>query len=170
METNEEMTQETKCDTNSPDSGGECCSSGSGGYKSLKTALFVLVIVAACAVAAHSVLSNGNSSPCGGSTSGLCPLSQSCGSSSACVLKAAGAENATCIIKEKANTPPSCCPNVETPSCCAGTQPPACCPNAGTPDCCANTETPSCCPKTENPGGCPKTTAVPGCCPSVGSE
>jgi hypothetical protein len=161
METNEEMTQDNENNTNSPDSGRECCSSGSGGYKSLKTALFLLVIVAACAVAAHSVLSNGSNSPCGGSATGLCPLSKPCGSSSACGLKAAGAENSTCINKEKANTPPSCCP---------GTQVPSCCPNAGSPDCCANTETPSGCPKTENPGGCPKTAAVPDCCPSVGSE
>jgi hypothetical protein len=161
METNEEMTQENENNTNSPDSGGECCSSGSGRYKSLKTALFVLAILAACAVAAHSVLSNGGSSPCGGSTTGLCPLSQSCGTSSTCGLKASDAENATCIIKEKANTTSPCCPGIETP---------ACCPNAGTPDCCANTETPSGCPYMENPGGCPKTTAVPGCCPSTVSE
>lgn len=161
METNEEKTQENKCDTNSPDSGGECCSSGSGRYKSLKTALFVLVILAACAVAAHSVLSNGGSSPCGGSATGLCPLSQSCGTSSTCGLKASEAENATCIIKEKANTIPSCCPEAV---------PPGCCPNAGTPGCCANTETPSGCPIMDNPDGCPKTTAASGCCPSVGSE
>ena len=146
METNEEMTQENENNTNSPDSGGECCSSGSGSWKSLKTALFVLVILAACAVAAHSVLSNGTSSPCGGSTSGLCPLSKFCGTSSPCGLKEADTKNATCLIKEKEDTASSCCPGTETP---------ACCPNAGTPDCCANTETSSGCPSTENPGGCP---------------
>ena len=156
METNKEMTQENENNTNSPETGGQCCSSGSGSWKSLKTALFILVILAACTVAAHSVLSNGSSSPCGG-VSGLCPLSQSCGTSSTCGLKASGAENATCIIKEKANTLPSCCPKAETPSCCPGTGTPACCPNAGTPDCCANTETPSGCPSMENPGGCPST-------------
>lgn len=161
METNEEMTQENENNTNSPDSGGECCSSGSGSWKSLKTALFVLVIVAACTVAAHSVLSNGSNSPCGGSATGLCPLSQSCGSSSSCGLIASEAENATSKIKENADTNPSCCPGTETP---------ACCPNAGTPDCCVNTETPSGCPNMENPGGCPKATAVPGCCPSLVSE
>ena len=159
METNEEMNQENENNTNSPETGGQCCSSGSGSLKSLKTALFALVILAACAVAAHSVLSNGGSSPCGGA-SGLCPLSQSCGTSSPCGLKATEAKNSTCLIKEKANAIPSCCPGTETP---------ACCPNAGTPDCCANKDTQSGCPL-ENPAGCPKATAVPGCCPSTVSE
>lgn len=143
METNEEMPQQHE--------NGECCSSGSGSFKSLKTAIFVLVIIAACTLAAHSVLTNGTGSPCGSSAAGLCPLNKSCAPSGTCTLKAPNAENATCIIKEKANNPSSGCPGTETP---------ACCPNAGTPDCCANTETPS---------GCPKA-AAPGCCPSLKSE
>jgi hypothetical protein len=151
METNEEMTQGNENNTDTPDLGGECCSASSGSWKSLKTVLFVLVIVAACAVAAHSVLSNGTSSPCGGAATGLCPFNKPCGNSGICCLKTTDAENANCIIKEKANTTSQCCPGIETP---------ACCPNAGTPDCCANTETPS---------GCP-TTAAPGCCPSVVHE
>ena len=151
METNEEMTQGNENSNDLSGSGGECCSSGSGSLKSLKTALFILVILAACAVAAHSVLSNGTSSPCGPGAAGLCPLNKPCGTSSSCGFKATGTENSTGIIKEKANTIPSCCPNAEVPSCC---------PNAGTPDCCANTETPS---------GCPNA-GTPGCCPSLASE
>jgi len=161
METNEEMTQENKCDTNSSGSGGDCCSSGSGNWKSWRTVVFIIVLLAAGALAAHSVLSKGTNSLCGGIAAGLCPLNKSCSSSNGCELKAAGTENAACIIKEKANKPSSCCPNAEVPSYC---------PNAGTSDCCANTETPSGCPITENQGGCPKTTAASGCCPNAGSE
>ncbi|MHC4748510.1 MAG: hypothetical protein ACYTFW_01415 [Planctomycetota bacterium] len=38
----------------------DCCSPGSGGSKSFKTAIFVVVILLACAVAAHSLLTKGN--------------------------------------------------------------------------------------------------------------
>ena len=141
METNEEMTKH--------DEGGKCCSSNSGGLKNLKTAIFVMVIIAACALAAHSVLINGNGSSCGGAA-GLCPFNTPCAKSSTCALKAAETKDTSCIIKE-ANTSSPCCPGTETP---------ACCPNAGTPDCCVNAETPSCCP----------TTAAPGCCPSLKPE
>jgi hypothetical protein len=151
METNEEMTQENENNTNSPDSGGECCSPDSGKWKSLKTAVFVLVILAACAVAAHSVLSNGTNSPCGGSAAALCPLNKPCASSS-CDLKAASSKSTTCLIEEKENTPSSCCPSIENPGCCP------------------STEIPANCPKTQTSSGCPKTAAVPGCCPSITSE
>ena len=152
MERNEEMSQQHES--------GECCSSDLGSLKSLKTAIFILVIIAACALAAHSVLSNGTGSPCGSGAAGLCPLNKSCATGGTCTLKETSADNTGCSIKEKAN-PSSCCPGTETP---------ACCPNAGTPDCGANTETPSSCPTMENPGGCPKATAVTGCCPSLKSE
>ncbi len=141
METNEEMPQQNE--------GGECCSSGSGAWKSLKTALFVLVILAACAVAAHSVLSNGTSSPCGGSASGLCPLNKSCAPSGACTLGTSDAKNATCLIKENPDNPSSGCPETAVPGFCP------------------KTEVPSACPNSEAPSICPKT-AVPGCCPNAG--
>lgn len=49
-----------------------CCSSGSGGWKGWKTVVFVVVVLAAGAVAAHSVLTNGKAAApsCGASAAG----------------------------------------------------------------------------------------------------
>ena len=159
METNEEMAQDNERCNDSSGSGGECCSSGPGGWKSLKTALFVLVILAAGALATHSVLSNGtNNSPC---AAGLCPLNKACSSNKACVATEANPGNVTCPSEKKADNPSLCCPKAGAPSGCPKTEVPGCCPKTAVPSGCPNTETPS---------SCPKTAAVPGCCPNTGSE
>lgn len=149
METNEDKEQQNENCSDTSGLKGDCCSSGSGAWKSLKTALFVLVILAACAVAAHSVLSNGTGSPCGPNAAGLCPLNKSCSPSGTCTLKAPNANNTGCLIKENPNNPSSGCP---------GTAVPGVCPKTEVPSACPNSETPSVCPKT----------AVPGCCPNAG--
>ncbi len=149
METNEEKAQQNESSYDSSGSGGDCCSSGSGSLKSLKTAAFVLVILAAGALAAHSVLSNGTNSPC---AAGVCPLNKACSSSETCGATEANPGNVTCPSEKKANNPSSCCPKTGAPSGC---------PKAATPGSCPNTETPS---------SCPKTATVPGCCPNAGSE
>jgi hypothetical protein len=123
MEEKENMPQKNE--------GGECCSSDSGSLKSLKTAIFVLVIIAACALAAHSVLTKGTNSPCSGSPAGLCPFNKTCAPGGACVLEKSDANNTGCLIKEKANNPSPCCPNAETPSNCPKAAVPGCYPNAG---------------------------------------
>ena len=144
MEMNEEKTQQNESCNDSSGSGGDCCSSGSGSLKSLKMVIFVLVIIAACALAAHSVLSNGtNSSPCGASSAGFCPLNKTCSSSKACGATEANPGDVTCPSEKKANNPSSCCPK---------------------------TATPSSCPNTETPSSCPKAATVPGCCPNASSE
>lgn len=136
------MTQNNEKCNDSSGSGGDCCSSGSGNWKSWKTVLFILVLLAAGALAAHSVLSNGTNSPC---VAGVCPLNKSCGAVEA------NPGDVTCPSEKKANNLSSCCPKTAVPSDCPKTAIPGCCPN------------------TETPGDCPKT-AAPSCCPSTGSE
>lgn len=144
MEINEEKTQRNESCNDSSGSGGDCCSSGSVNWKSWKTVIFILVLLAAGALAAHSVLSNGtNNSPCGASPAGVCPLNKACSSSKVCGAAEANPGDVTCPSEKKANNPSSCCPKT------------------GAPDSC---------PKTETPSSCPKTAAVPGCCPKVGSD
>jgi len=151
METNEEMTQENEKCNDSSGSGGECCSSGSGNWKSWRTAIFILVLLAAGALAAHSVLSNGTNSPCGAGSAGVCPLNKACSPTKVCGSDEANPGNVTCPLEKKANNPASCCPKTAVPS---GW------PKAAVPSSSSETETPVCCP----------TTAVPGCCPQTSSN
>ena len=131
MEINEEKTQQNEICNDSSGSGGDCCSSGSGSLKSLKTVIFVLVIIAACALAAHSVLSNGtNNSPC---AAGVCPLNKTCGATEA------NPGNVTCPSEQKVNNPPSCCPKTAVPSGC---------PKTAVPGSSSGTAVPGCCPQT----------------------
>ncbi|MHC4159605.1 MAG: hypothetical protein ACYSSO_11070 [Planctomycetota bacterium] len=61
MDTNEDKAKQAEvCCDSSSQGDADCCSSGSGSGKSWKTAVFVIVILAAGAVAAHSLLT-GNS-------------------------------------------------------------------------------------------------------------
>lgn len=68
MAMDEEKVQETEVGCGVSDGGGsDCCSEIGGGgkaWKSWKTAVFVLVLLAAGAVAAHSFLTNGNAPRC----------------------------------------------------------------------------------------------------------
>lgn len=57
MDTNEDKAKQAEaCCDSSSQGNADCCSSGSGSGKSWKTAVFVIVILAAGAVAAHSLL------------------------------------------------------------------------------------------------------------------
>jgi len=133
MEINEEKAQQNESCNDSSGSGGDCCSSGSGSLKSLKTAIFVLVLLAAGALAAHSVLSNGTNSPCGGSSAGVCPFNKACG------VTEANPGNVTCPSEQKVNNPPSCCPKTAVPSGCPKIETPSSCPKAAAvPGCCPN--------------------------------
>ncbi|HUS73059.1 MAG TPA: hypothetical protein VMY06_08330 [Sedimentisphaerales bacterium] len=131
METNEGKAQQNESCSDSSNSGGDCCSSGSVGWKSWKTAIFILVILAAGAVAARSVLTNGNgaSSPCGAKSG--CPLNMPCGSSEVCGTDEASPSDVTCPFEKKANNPSSDCPKTATPSGCPKTAVPSCCPQTG---------------------------------------
>jgi len=130
MEINEDKTQQNENCNDSSGSDGDCCSSGSWNWKSWKTAIFILVLLAAGALAAHSVLSNGTNSPC---AAGVCPLNKSCGAVEA------NPGDVTCPSEKKANNPASCCPKTEVPSGC---------PKSAVPGSCPKTETPGCCPST----------------------
>ncbi len=122
METTEDKAQQNENCNDSSGSGGDCCSSGSGNWKSWKTAIFILVLLAAGALAAHSVLSNGTNSPCGADSAGVCPLNKTCGATEA------NPGNVTCPSEKKANNPSSSCPKTAVPSSCPKTETPGCCP------------------------------------------
>lgn len=144
METNEGKAQQNESCCDSSGSGGDCCSSGSGNWKSWRTALFILVLLAAGALAAHSVLSNGTNSPCGASSAGFCPLNKPCGATEA------NPGNVTCPLEKKGNNPSSCCPKTAVPSGCPKTAVPSGCPKTAVPSSSSKTETLGCCPKTSS--------------------
>ncbi len=164
METNEDKTQENESCSDSSASGGECCASGSSGWKNWKTAVFVLVILAAGAVAAHSLMTNGSRLPCAGNSSGACPFSKACVLNKASVLDEAEPNEVT--LDNKANNPSSGCPKAAVPGCCPKAAIPGCCPKAAIPGCCPKAAIPGCCPKAAVPGCCPKA-VIPGCCPKA---
>jgi len=132
MEINEDKAQQNESCNDSSGSGGDCCSSGSGNWKSWKTVLFILVLLAAGALAAHSVLSNGTNSPCAG---GVCPLNKPCGAAET------NPGNVTCPVEKKGNNPSLCCPKSAVPSDC---------PKTAVPSSSSGTAVPGCCPKTSS--------------------
>lgn len=148
MDTNEPSAEQPgfSCDLSS--GGADCCSPGSGGagagQKRWKTAVFVVVIVLAGAVAAHSLLTkNGQTSgipPCGGGLGMPCgawsldqcdPVSQTSPKKAASPSDEAWPES----------IPSGCCPKQDgcphsnqqdqQPSCCPQTAPSGCCPGTG---------------------------------------
>jgi hypothetical protein len=65
MDKDETQVEQSGCGCDSSSGDDTCCSPG-GGKSNLRTALFVVVLVLAGGVAAHSVLTNGGkTSPCG---------------------------------------------------------------------------------------------------------
>ena len=147
---NEEKIQQDDSCNDSSGSGGDCCSSGSGNWKSWRTVLFIIVLLAAGALAARSVLSNGANSPsCGAGSAGVCPLSKACTSGKVCEAPKTNPDKVTCPSEKKADNPSSCCPKI------------------GTVSGCPKTDVACCCPKTETPSCCPKTAEVAGCCPKT---
>ncbi|MHC4364192.1 MAG: hypothetical protein ACYSTJ_01835 [Planctomycetota bacterium] len=141
METNEGMDQQGQGTCGPTEAGGgDCCSPGPGGGKGWKTAIFVLVVLAAGGVAAHSVLTNGNrAAPCGGGS--VCTPDMVSANNPACTVEkkvctkeTSVSENKTCeeakqYIKETQcpqSKPTSNCPvtNKDKPAS-------SCCPKAG---------------------------------------
>jgi hypothetical protein len=140
METNEGMGQqgEGTCGPTEA-SGGDCCSPGSGGGKSWKTAIFVLVVLAACAVGAHSVLTNGKAGgPCGI----VCSPDKVAANNPACTIEkkmctkeaASASENKTCEKVKQCVKETQCTQSKQTSNCpLSNKDKPAssCCPKAG---------------------------------------
>lgn len=149
---NEEKIQQDNSCNDSSGSNSDCCSSGAGNWKSWRTVVFILVLLAAGVLAAHSVLSNETNSSSGAGSAGVCPLNKVCSSGKTCGTNEANPGDVTCLLEKKADNPSSCCPKT------------------GTPSCCPKTDIAGCCPKTGAGSGCPKAAAVPGCCPKTGSE
>jgi hypothetical protein len=138
METNEGMDQQGE-GTHGPTeaSGGESCSSGAGGGKNWKTAIFVLVVLAACAVGAHSVLTNGKAAgPCGI----VCSPDKTVGNNPECTIEkevctkeAAVSEEKTCEKAKQCVKETQCTQTKQTSNCLLSNQEkPAssCCPKA----------------------------------------
>lgn len=152
MDANEDKGKQAEscCDASVPGCGVDCCpTSSGGGGKSWKTVVFVVVILLAGAVAAHSLMTNGDGLPCGGNSSGACPFNKACVPNKASVLDEAEPNEVT--LDNKANNPSSGCPKAAVPGGC---------PKAAVSGCCPKAAIPGCCPKT----------AVPSCCPTVGSD
>jgi hypothetical protein len=146
METNEGVGQQGQGTCGPTDaSGGDCCSPGSGGGKSWKTAIFVLVVLAAGAVGAHSVLTNGKA---GGPCSIVCGPGGVAANNPACTVEkkvctkeaASALENKTCEKAKQCVKETQCTQSKQTSNCPLSNQDkPAssCCPKSFS----------SCCPK-----------------------
>jgi hypothetical protein len=143
METNEGMDQQGQGTCGPTDaSGGECCSPGSGGGKSWKTAIFVLVVLAAGAVGAHSVLTNGKAAgPCGGAsaTGSVCSGDKISANNPECTIEkkvctkeAAELENKTCEKAKQCVKETQCTQTKPTSNCPLSKPASSCCPKAGT--------------------------------------
>lgn len=107
METNEDKAREAdSCSASSKQQeGADCCSPSPGSGKSWKTVVFVLVIAAAGAVAAHSLLTNG-----GAGASSCCPAvaGKSCSPEKVCT------KDVKSCVDDKAEKSSSCCPKAGT--------------------------------------------------------
>lgn len=165
MDTNEPSVEQPGSCCDSSSGGADCCSPGSGGagagQKRWKTGVFVVVIVLAGAVAAHSLLTkNGQTSgvpPCRGGLGtpcGACPIEQgqSCPKTAVCPsVQNCCPKQDGCPLSDQQDQSSSCCPQA-TPAGCSHEQDG--CPLSDQQD-----QPPSCCPQT----------APPGCCPGTGS-
>jgi hypothetical protein len=129
MAENENNATQEQVGGDSSASGGACCSAGSGaGWKSWKTVAFILILLAAAALAGRSLLTNGRcggaAAPGGsGSSCGGCPFSFCSKEPAAC-----SQQEACCEDKEKQN--PGCCPLIQqsedAPSGCSEAPAPCC--------------------------------------------
>lgn len=159
MDKNEPQVEQPGCGCDSS-SGDEVCCSPSGGKKTWRTALFIMVLVLAGAVAAHSVYSNGDDvkpacCPAGqtngdaGSNVAACPMEQANGDGveAACSLgaKECSKEAAAggCPLEAAADPAPQPAPTTLG----------GCCPSQAPAD----------------PAPQPAPTAPAGCCPGHGS-
>ena len=114
-------------DCGSASSGGECCPSGPGRGKNFKIAIFVLVVLLAGAVTAHSLLmknrpcSPGNCGP-GDAVSSCCPGDGSAWSNPQCPGNAKTSAGKSCPSKK---TCPSGNTQTSSSPCCPGSAKPA---------------------------------------------
>ncbi|HUW18613.1 MAG TPA: hypothetical protein VMW16_04860 [Sedimentisphaerales bacterium] len=131
MDTNEYKGQEGECGGESSAQGSEAsCSCGSAVGKGWKRIIFVVVILLAGAVAAHSLVKNAARSPCAGSAGRACRLEKAAVPDKGCVLAASDVNEATCPLAAKGNAPPSSCPKRSGPACCPKMSGPVSCPKA----------------------------------------
>lgn len=136
METNERIGQQGDVSSEQPQT---------GGGKNWKTAIFVLVVLAACAVGAHSVLTNGRAAgPCGI----VCSGDKICANKPVCTLEkkackkeaVCASENKTCEKAKQCVKETQCTQTKQTSNCpLSGQEKPA-------SGCCAKLPS-SCCPK-----------------------
>ena len=155
MDTNESQVEQSGCGCDS--SSGDEHGSAPGGKKNFRTILFVTVLLLAGAVAAHSVLTNGDKGGC--LIRGLCSVDKGNGDGQACSTKAAcpleqgngNGDGQACAI-DKGNGDGQACAEI------------AACPleqgngNGGGECCPSETQV---CPKTGAPG------KAAGCCPAM---
>ena len=117
-----------------------------GGGKGWKTAIFVLVVLAVGAMAAHSVLTNGKgASPCCGSWigGGVCAAEKVCTSNPACAGQKDACQKACCAAANKTCEKTNQCTQSKQTSDCSVSNPAksasGCCPKPAS-GCCAKAE------------------------------
>jgi len=184
MDTKENQVDQSGCGCDSTSGDDTCCTPG--GKKNWRTALFIGVVVLAGAVAAHSVLTNGDkgASTCG-SAGGLCAIEQGNGNggSQTCAMEQGNGNGDAQACSKTAGCPmekgngngdavtcskiAGCCPMEQ----CNGNCEAEACPKAGA-GCCPGDAPAAPTPQAPPSGGCPSEAgdgcgmkAPSGCCP-----
>jgi hypothetical protein len=120
--------------------------SAGGGGQNWKTAMFVVVILVAGAVAGHSLLKNDRAAPKGSSCGGD-PACAACPFSKPAAAEDAGQSGAQSAAGQTANQQMPCCQQQSCPS-----NDKACCPDSVCP---AGAESPTAQPAPDSCAGCP---------------
>lgn len=164
MDTNEPQVEQSARGGDS--ASGDGIGNAPGGKRNWRTILFVVAVVSACAVAAHSVLTNGNKGGC--PIRGLCSLdkgdAQASSTITACPLEQGNGNGDSMVCPKNADCPigQECSQGAPCPS--IGTCPlqQQTCPMSS-----GQREAADCCPATAPADPAPQPTPT-GCCPASG--
>ena len=183
MDKDESQVEQSGCGCDSSSGDDVCCTPGSG-KSNWRTALFIVAVVLAGGVAAHSVLTNGGSAtPCGGAGA-ICAIEQNngngggqgCAMTAACALEQSNGNGgeacskiAACTLEQSNGNGGGQACSIDCPSekgCCqdAPGKAAGCCPAAGSADPAPQPAPTGCCPAAAPPAPTPQAPAS-GCCP-----
>ena len=185
MDKDESQVEQSGCGCDSSSGDDVCCTPGSG-KSNWRTALFIVAVVLAGGVAAHSVLTNGGSAtPCGGAGA-ICAIEQNngngggqaCAMTAACALEQSNGNGgeacskiAACTLEQSNGngggqacsidcpSEKGCCQDApgEAAGCCPSMAPPAPTPEAEAG--CGAKASSGCCPSTDPPAPTPEAEA-----------
>ena len=182
MDKDESQVEQSGCGCDSSSGDDVCCTPGSG-KSNWRTALFIVAVVLAGGVAAHSVLTNGGSAtPCGGAGA-ICAIEgngngggQACAMTAACALEQSNGNGgeacskiAACTLEQSNGNGGGQACSIDCPSekgCCqdAPGKAAGCCPAAAPADPAPQPAPTGCCPAAAPPAPTPQAPAS-GCCP-----